>query len=296
MSEDHLSSTHKTASGKRQGSSYAELNRQVKDQANLIQELTHLIQQRETELGEINGQAQMVQTLTHKLQETETALQITQQQAYNQNRLIDDLTSRLSHKEQLMLTAQEQAQLIDDLTSNLQEVEIKLAALSLQHKHVLAESLVKTHMVTGMALGLLPSPLFDVVALSGVQLNLLRQLCEHYGIQFDEQLAKGVVNALITGSLPVLTVLGLSSVAKAIPGIGTLGGGISMTVLAGATIYATGQVFIQHFEFGGTLHSFKAQQWGAFFKQQFAEGKRFVNTKLDSQTAPYAGARVAIAV
>jgi uncharacterized protein (DUF697 family) len=185
------------------------------------------------------------------------------------------------------MIANEQGQLIDDLTTKLLEVEIKLAAISLQSKHIAAQNIVKTHMVAGMALGLLPSPLFDIAALSGVQLNLLRNLCQQYAVEFDEQVSKGLLTSLASGALPVLAVLGLSSFAKLIPGIGTVGGGISMTVLAGATIYATGQVFIRHFETGGTLQDFDAKHWQMLFKQQFEEGKAFVKNRIDNPSSGF---------
>ncbi|MBJ6609848.1 MAG: DUF697 domain-containing protein [Candidatus Thiothrix moscowensis] len=281
MPEDPVKLPADSRAGRTASTSKAMLSRQIQEQTQLIQELTAMIQQKEQELAALSGQARLLDELTHKLQETETAIQVANAQVQDKTRLIDELTGKLKDREQQIMTAAEQSQLIDELTMKLQEVEIKLAAASLQGKHITAQNRVKTHMVAGMALGILPAPVFDIAALSGVQLNLLRSLCRHYGVSFDEQLSKGILNSLISGSLPVLTVLGLSSVAKLIPGIGTVGGGISMTVLAGATIYATGQVFIRHFEAGGSLQDFDGKHWQAFFKQQFEEGKASVRNKLD---------------
>ncbi|OQX16345.1 MAG: hypothetical protein BWK73_03880 [Thiothrix lacustris] len=178
----------------------------------------------------------------------------------------------------------EQGELIDELTLRLQEIEIKLATASLQSKHVVAQSIVKTHIIAGMSLALLPAPLFDIAALTGTQLNMLRSLSLNYEVSFDEQTGRAVLTSLISGSLPVLTVIGLSSIAKIIPGIGTMGGGLSMTVLSGAVIYATGQVFIRHFETGGTFQNFEGKHWQAFFKQQLEEGRAFVKKKTDPTT------------
>lgn len=281
MPEDNATISKKASRARKPGT--PSLSQRVKDQAQLIDELTARIRQKEQELAELSGQSRLMDELASKLRETETAIHVAREQAQSQTRLIDTLTHQLQQKEEQMLTAAEQAQLIDDLTSKLQEVEIKLAAASIQGKHVYAQNIVKTHMVAGMGLGLLPAPLFDIVALSGVQLNLLRSLCRHYAIDFDEQVGKSILSSLLSGSLPVLTVLGLSSFAKIIPSIGTIGGGISMTVLAGAAVYATGQVFIRHFEAGGTLQNFDSKHWQAFFKQQFKEGTVFVRNKLDTQ-------------
>ncbi len=290
MSEDSVKTSAEASTNHTVQSSKAALSRQIKEQAQRIDELTALIQQKEQELIGLSGQARLMDELTHKLQKTETAMQLANAQVQAKSHLIDELTGTLKEKEQQIMTAAEHAQLIDDLTAKLQEVEIKLVAASLQGKHSNAQNTVKTHMVSGMALGLLPAPLFDIMALSAVQLNLLRSLCNHYSVDFDEQLGKGIVSSLISGSLPVLTVLGLSSFAKLIPGIGTVGGGLSMTALAGAAIYATGQVFIRHFEAGGTLQDFDSKHWQAFFKQQLEEGKAFVRNKLDTAGTTKIGA------
>lgn len=178
----------------------------------------------------------------------------------------------------------EQGELIDELTLRLQEIEIKLATSALQNKHVVSQGIVKTHMIAGMSLALLPAPLFDIAALTGTQLNMLRSLSLHYDVSFDEQTGRAVLTSLISGSLPVLAVMGLSSIAKIIPGIGTMGGGLSMTVLSGVVIYATGQVFIRHFETGGTFQNFEGKHWQAFFKQQLEEGRAFVKKKTETTT------------
>lgn len=279
MAEDVAKSSGNTGkSGAKRAASPTKtlLLQQVREQAQQIDELTALVQRKEQELVAFSKQSARVDDLVYKLQETELAMQSAAAQVKARNRMVEDLRNQLRQQEQNMTSAAYQTQLIDDLTTRLQEVEIKLAAASLQGKHVVAQNIVKTHMVAGMALGLLPAPLFDIAALSGVQLNLLRSLCKHYRVAFDEQLGKGIVSALVGGSLPVLTVLGLSSVAKLIPGIGTVGGGISMTVSAGSTLYAAGQVFIRHFEAGGTLQNFESKHWKLFFKEKISEGKAFV--------------------
>ncbi len=50
------------------------------------------------------------------------------------------------------------------------------------------------------------------------------------------------------------------SAAKLVPGLRSLAGGAAVSISAGVFIYAVGQVFIEHFESGGTLLSFNARQ------------------------------------
>ena len=180
-----------------------------------------------------------------------------------------------------MLTKAEQSELIEELTSKLQDAEIKLAETTLTSQYEAAQAVVKTHIVAGMSLGLLPLPLFDIAVLSGAQLNMLRSLCKHYDVDFNEKIGKSLLSSLASGSLPVLTVMGLSSVSKIIPGIGSIAGGLSVSVSSGAMMYAAGQVFIKHFEAGGTLADFDSKQWLDAFKEQFEDGKDYAKGQYD---------------
>lgn len=139
-----------------------------------------------------------------------------------------------------------------------------------------ANSTIKTHIIASLALGLVPVPVFDIAALAATQMNMLRSLSEIYAVPFDDADVKPIVTALVGGSLPVLGVLGLSSLVKVIPGIGTLAGGASVAVTAGALAYAFGQVFVMHFESGGTFENFEAKSARAFFAREFEAGKAFV--------------------
>lgn len=175
------------------------------------------------------------------------------------------------HLEQL---ASEQCDLIVELSDMLIKSEIKLQDCHLQSKHFAAQNIVKTHMASGGAMALLPIPIFDFASLAATQLSLVRRLTQHYEIDFDETMAKSVLVSLFSGVIPLVTVVGLSSLAKIIPGIGSIGGGISMSVLSGALVYATGQVFIKHFEQGGTLEDFNSKYWIESFKQSFETHKK----------------------
>jgi uncharacterized protein (DUF697 family) len=166
-----------------------------------------------------------------------------------------------------------QSELIDGLSEKLLDVEVQLQAARLQGKHVSAQNIVKTHMVAGSSLALLPVPLFDIAVLAGTQMNLLRALSLHHEVNFDEQKGKVLLASLLSASLPVIAVLSLSSATKVVPGIGSVGGGISMSILASALIYSTGQVFISHFEQGGTLDDFKVSDWKSYFLARLKEKK-----------------------
>ena len=127
-------------------------------------------------------------------------------------------------------------------------------------RHQQAQQIVRKHLLVGAAMSAIPIPMLDVAALTSTQLHLLDKLSQHYAIGFDKKLAKAKLLSLLSSTLPTTTLIGLSSLTKLIPGIGTLGGGASLSALSGAVIYATGSAFIRHFEAGGTLENFDGKQ------------------------------------
>lgn len=139
-------------------------------------------------------------------------------------------------------------------------------ALAHAERHQQAQRIVRKHLLAGVAMSAIPIPMLDVAALTSTQLHLLDKLSQHYAVGFDKKLAKAKLLSLLSSTLPTTTIIGLSSLTKLIPGIGTLGGGASLSALSGAVIYATGSVFIRHFEAGGTLESFDGKQQSASFR------------------------------
>jgi uncharacterized protein (DUF697 family) len=121
-----------------------------------------------------------------------------------------------------------------------------------------ALKVVNQHMAVSAGVGFVPLPLLDMVALTGVQLNMLRKLAEIYEVPFTRNLVKSILAALVGGIAPTKAALGATgSLVKAIPGIGTYIGWATMPALAGATSYAIGRVFIEHFERNGTFLTFR---------------------------------------
>lgn len=157
-----------------------------------------------------------------------------------------------------------------------QQFEIDALELAIESRKIMADDIVKNHIIASITLGIIPVPLFDLAALTTTQMNMLRSLSEHYEVPQEGSNMTSLVTSLIGGSLPVLGVVGLSSFAKLIPGIGTLAGSASLGVTAGAVTYAVGKTFIKHFEAGGTLENFDHKKAQAYFKQEIESGKAFV--------------------
>ncbi len=138
------------------------------------------------------------------------------------------------------------------------------------------DKLSKHHILASMGIGLVPIPIVDVVALMGVQLNMIRKLSAEYGIPFKQDRGKSIVTSLVGGLLSTEIGITLCSLIKCIPLIGQTTGAVTMPVVAGATTYAIYKVFVQHFEAGGTFLDLDPAKVKAYFKEQFTKGKKVV--------------------
>ena len=132
-----------------------------------------------------------------------------------------------------------------------------------------AAAIIKNHMIWSMGAGLIPVPIADFFAVSAIQLDMIRQLAKLYDIDFSEQAGKASITALTTSGLARLGARAM----KFIPGVGTILGGITMSVLSGASSYALGEVFKKHFATGGTFLDFEPSRVKKFYDEQFEKGK-----------------------
>jgi uncharacterized protein (DUF697 family) len=132
-----------------------------------------------------------------------------------------------------------------------------------------ANSVIKNHMIWSMGAGFIPVPIADLFAVSAIQLDMIRQLCKLYEIDFKQTEGKAIITAL-TGS--GLARLGARAV-KFIPGVGSILGGVTMAALSGASTYALGEVFKKHFETGGTFLDFDPERLKKYYNEKFEKGK-----------------------
>lgn len=121
-------------------------------------------------------------------------------------------------------------------------------------------------------IGVLPTPIIDAIFMKAVQLKMISELSLEYNVRFSKNRGKAIITGLIAGL--GTGVLAGTHLMKAIPGIGTIPGAINLTIFAGATTYAIGQIFIKHFESGGTLLDFDATQFKDYFREQMQEGEK----------------------
>src|SRR5467141_1913286 len=141
-----------------------------------------------------------------------------------------------------------------------------------QERDEAASKLVDRFSLWSGAAGLIPIPIVDMAAVGGVQLQMLRRLSEIYDVPFTENRGKSILaslaGSLIPASTATTTAMGVGSLMKGLPGIGTAIGALSMPVFSAGATYVIGKVFIQHFASGGTLLDFNPPDYREFIKAQ----------------------------
>lgn len=147
-----------------------------------------------------------------------------------------------------------------------------------------ANTIIKNHIVWSMGAGFIPVPIADLLAVGAVQLDMIRQLSKLYGIDFKQTEGKAIVSSLTSSGVARLG----ARAVKFIPGVGSILGGVTMSILSGASTYALGEVFKKHFETGGTFLDFDTERLKKYYNEKFEKGKEVaeqLQSEKDHQTS-----------
>jgi len=139
--------------------------------------------------------------------------------------------------------------------------------------------IITNHVLWAMGAGLVPLPLFDLAAVTAIQMDMLKQLAGVYQVDYSQSAGKAFIAALGGGTLALFG----GSLVKSIPLVGSLIGGISVAAAAGASTYAIGQVAIAHFEGKGDLANIDKSWARQAYEKAYEEGKKVVSDLEQSQ-------------
>jgi len=140
------------------------------------------------------------------------------------------------------------------------------------HRAERADAIIRQHVTWAAGAGALPVPGADVLSVTAIQVTLAARLAEVYQLPFTEKLGRQLVVSLTGASLARL----LSSMAKGMPGIGSLIAIPTQALLSGASTYAVGQVFKTQYAAGSTLESLRTDELRAAYRHYLRLGRSFV--------------------
>lgn len=133
-----------------------------------------------------------------------------------------------------------------------------------------AALIIKNHMLWTMGAGFIPIPIADLFAVGYLQLDMIRQLSKIYDIDFQETEGKAIISSITTAGIAKV---GAARIVKFIPIVGSMLGGVALSIFSGASTYALGYAFKKHFEAGGTFLDFDMNKLKKTYKELFEKGK-----------------------
>lgn len=151
------------------------------------------------------------------------------------------------------------------------------------------DKIIQNHVLYSMGLGIVPIPLIDIVGVTAAQLDMLSQIGKVYRKPFSDIAGKSFI-ASVTGTS--LARIGASFI-KAIPGIGSIIGGVSMSIMSGASTYALGQVCKRFFEDDVSLDDIDEDLARTIYEEELEKGKQVASdlkNKTEKEKTPKASA------
>jgi uncharacterized protein (DUF697 family) len=158
-------------------------------------------------------------------------------------------------------------------TKKVEEAQVTLIPSEKDVDRIIAD-----HVGFSMLAGAIPIPVLDMAAVTAVQMDMLRQLAKKYGIDFNDEKGKSIVTAVIGSTIGTSVGRFGASMVKFIPVIGSVVGMGSQAILSGATTFAIGHLFDEHFREHKPLSEFNFADVKGVFEEFLEKGKEFAGS------------------
>ncbi len=133
------------------------------------------------------------------------------------------------------------------------------------------DDIISNHVIFAMTAGAIPVPVADIIAVSAIQYDMIKQVAEFHNADYDANKGKTLASSLAGATFSRIG----ASALKAIPGVGTILGIGSQMVMAGATTYALGKLFDSHFSGNRNLDNINLDSVKAQYKDLLNKGKEY---------------------
>ena len=149
-----------------------------------------------------------------------------------------------------------------------------------------ADACIRRHVLAAMGFGLFPSAIVDVVALTAVEVQLIRGLARVYNVPVPQRLVAYKILLSVASGLGVAYFSAkMSAAARSLPLVGQVLYLSAFSLLSGAVVYAVGKVIQEQFESNGALLDMKSGKMRELFKAKLEEGKARVKLYLEEAHA-----------
>jgi len=128
------------------------------------------------------------------------------------------------------------------------------AETNLAKRQAQARAIVARHAAYSAVGGILPLPVASVAGITTIIIRMVKMLSNLYGVPFERDRARAIIVGLVGGTVPTgFAAVTTSTLFFVVPS-GALMGLVVSSFTAIACTRSIGQIFIEHFESGATLH------------------------------------------
>jgi len=128
------------------------------------------------------------------------------------------------------------------------------AEIDVTKRQAQARAIVARHAAYSAVGGIVPLPVASVAGITTIIIRMVKMLSDLYGVPFERDRARAIIVGLVGGTIPTgFAAVTTSTLFYVVPS-GVLMGLVVSSITAIACTRSIGQIFIEHFESGATLH------------------------------------------
>lgn len=147
------------------------------------------------------------------------------------------------------------------------------------------EKAIRASVCAAAGVGIVPFAMFNAAAVTASNLYLIRKLSNLYGVEFKEGVARKIIASIAGAGAGTLATPLVESVVGLVPIIGwplVIG---TKPALNAATTYALAQVFVAHFERGGSFGAVDIDAMKSNFAAAFKGAREWLGGKIGGKKA-----------
>jgi uncharacterized protein (DUF697 family) len=134
------------------------------------------------------------------------------------------------------------------------------AETNLAKRQAHARAIVARHAAYSAVGGIVPLPVASVAGITTIIIRMVKMLSNLYGVPFERDRARAIIVGLVGGTVPTgFAAVTTSTLFYVVPS-GALMGLVVSSITAIACTRSIGQIFIEHFESGATLHDLLVEE------------------------------------
>ena len=153
--------------------------------------------------------------------------------------------------------------------STTTEVAPVMEEMQLKRHEEEAAKIVRNYTIAAAGSGLIPFSILSGAATTGVQVMMIKDLCQLFNVEFDQK----VVSTLITSIIGSALIQGASmAISAGVPGVVNPMKGLSGAALSGVYTATVGEFYKVHFQKGGSLDDASIMDIGNYFRAEIENG------------------------